>query len=181
MSKKRIDETMTQARQAKAKKAREQAETEATVELLVTKDGIEKIEPETPDARPTVAEWMAAEDGAQAPSADEVPTEAVTRTEQRERAASEKAKATNIDRAIAREAKRVAKAQAKAEKKAAREALKTEKGDLMTFAFRLTQDERDTIHKAAGPGKASKFVRQVAIAAARGDVDAVQRLIDARA
>jgi hypothetical protein len=54
------------------------------------------------------------------------------------------------------------------------------KEDLVVFAMRVTQDERDLIHKAAGPGKASKFVRMVATAAARGDLDAVTRLIEAR-
>ena len=29
------------------------------------------------------------------------------------------------------------------------------------FAFRLTEAERDAIHKAAGPAKASKFARNL--------------------
>ena len=42
------------------------------------------------------------------------------------------------------------------------------------FAFRLTEAERDAIHKAAGPAKASKFVRSLAVAAARNDDAAVE-------
>ena len=37
------------------------------------------------------------------------------------------------------------------------------------FAFRLTQAERDAIHKTAGPANASRFVRQIAVAFARED------------
>lgn len=46
---------------------------------------------------------------------------------------------------------------------------KTPVEDLVVFAFRLTADERDAIHKAAGPANASKFVRSLAIAAANRD------------
>ena len=46
---------------------------------------------------------------------------------------------------------------------------------LVVFAFRLTRAERDLIHQAAGSGKASKFVRSVALAAARGDVKAIEQ------
>jgi hypothetical protein len=56
------------------------------------------------------------------------------------------------------------------EKKAARE-------DLCVFAFRLTAEERDAIHKAAGPAKASKFVRTIAVAAARNDEAAVRAIM----
>ena len=38
------------------------------------------------------------------------------------------------------------------------------KEDLVVFAFRLTQAERDAIHKTAGPRKATQFVRRVAVA-----------------
>jgi hypothetical protein len=48
---------------------------------------------------------------------------------------------------------------------------------LVVFAFRLTPTERELIHKAAGPAKASRFVRAVAIAAASGDEDAVLKLL----
>jgi len=43
------------------------------------------------------------------------------------------------------------------------------KADLVVFAFRLPAADRDAIHKAAGPGKATKFVRAAALAAATGD------------
>jgi len=48
---------------------------------------------------------------------------------------------------------------------------------LCVFAFRPTEEERDAIHKAAGPGKASKFVRTLAVAAARNDEAAVKAII----
>ena len=48
-------------------------------------------------------------------------------------------------------------------------ARKTPVEDLVVFAFRLTQAERDAIHKAAGPANASKFIRALAIAAANRD------------
>ena len=38
---------------------------------------------------------------------------------------------------------------------------------LVVFAFRLKPEERDAIHKAAGPGKATKFVLSAALAAAK--------------
>jgi hypothetical protein len=154
MSKKRIDETMTKARQAREKKAREQAETEATVELLVTKDGIEKIEPETPDARPTVAEFLENEGHPEAAAV-----------------AAQHAHDADGPEVTGKKTRGLA---------VVPDAPTEPTEDLVVFAMRLTTAERDAIHSAAGPGKASKFVRQVAIAAARGDVDAVTRLIDAR-
>ena len=51
--------------------------------------------------------------------------------------------------------------------------------ELVVFAFRLTQEEREAIHRAAGPGKASKFVRALATAAARGDADHVSKMVEA--
>ncbi len=39
----------------------------------------------------------------------------------------------------------------------------------VVFAFRLSEADRDLIHKAAGPGKATKFVLAAALAAATGD------------
>lgn len=49
--------------------------------------------------------------------------------------------------------------------------------DLVVFAFRLTLEERKAIHKAAGPGKASKFVRALATYAARGDRPAILKML----
>ena len=49
--------------------------------------------------------------------------------------------------------------------------------DLVVFAFRLTPKERDLIHKAAGPAKASRYVRTLAVAAANGDEALVLQLL----
>jgi hypothetical protein len=48
--------------------------------------------------------------------------------------------------------------------------------ELVVFAFRLTRAERDLIHKAAGPAKASKFARSLLVAAAGGDTEAAEDL-----
>jgi len=50
-------------------------------------------------------------------------------------------------------------------------------GDLVVFAFRLAPEERDLIHKAAGPARASKFVRALAVAAACHDEAAIKLLL----
>ncbi len=50
--------------------------------------------------------------------------------------------------------------------------------EICVFAFRLTRSERDLIHATAGSAKASKFVKAVVLAAARGDLEHVQRIID---
>jgi len=54
---------------------------------------------------------------------------------------------------------------------------KAPREDLCVFAFRLTEDERNTIHKAAGQGKASKFARRLLVAAARKDDAAVRAIM----
>ena len=54
---------------------------------------------------------------------------------------------------------------------------KAPKEDLCVFAFRLTEAERDAIHKAAGPAKASKFARTLLVAAARNDEAAVKAIM----
>lgn len=60
------------------------------------------------------------------------------------------------------------------------QALKGEpKPELVVFAFRLTQAEREAIHKAAGPAKASKFVRTLSIAASKGDVATLTKIGEA--
>lgn len=56
---------------------------------------------------------------------------------------------------------------------------KTPKEDLVVFAFRLTQEERALIHKAAGPARASRFVRALAIAASRADEKTVCEMMKA--
>ena len=50
--------------------------------------------------------------------------------------------------------------------------------ELCTFAFRLTPAERDEIHAAAGKGSASKFVKAMVLAVARGDMNPVQEAVD---
>jgi uncharacterized protein (DUF1778 family) len=44
---------------------------------------------------------------------------------------------------------------------------KTPKPDLVVFAFRLPAADRDLFHKAAGPGKATRFVLSAALTAAK--------------
>jgi hypothetical protein len=53
------------------------------------------------------------------------------------------------------------------------------KEDLVVFAFRLTPAERDQIHKAAGPAKASKYVRALTRAASAGDLELVTKIVEA--
>ena len=50
--------------------------------------------------------------------------------------------------------------------------------EIVVFAFRLTRAERDTIHAAAGSAKASRFVRDLVLAAARGDAKATKETLD---
>jgi len=54
---------------------------------------------------------------------------------------------------------------------------KAPREELCVFAFRLTEAERDAIHKAAGPAKASKFARSLLVAAARKDETAVKAIM----
>ena len=70
-----------------------------------------------------------------------------------------------------------------AKKQAAKKtAAKAPKEELVVFAFRLTEAERDAIHKTAGPAKASRFVRRVAAAFAREDENAFRAALkEARA
>jgi len=56
---------------------------------------------------------------------------------------------------------------------------KAAKENLCVFAFRLAPEERDAIHKAAGPAKASRFVRALAVAAASNDEAAIRALMKA--
>ena len=49
--------------------------------------------------------------------------------------------------------------------------------DLVVFAFRLTVEEREAIHRAAGAAKASRFVRTLAVAAAHRDEAKVRELV----
>ncbi len=54
---------------------------------------------------------------------------------------------------------------------------KAPKEPLVVFAFRLTAAERDQIHKAAGPGKATRLVKGAALAAASGSLKSFESLI----
>ena len=56
---------------------------------------------------------------------------------------------------------------------------KAPREELCVFAFRLTTDERNAIHKAAGPAKASKFARTLLVAAARNDEPGVKAIMKA--
>lgn len=49
---------------------------------------------------------------------------------------------------------------------------------LCVFAIRLKRSERDELHAAAGSAKASRFVRAIILAGARGDMKAVQEAVD---
>jgi hypothetical protein len=71
------------------------------------------------------------------------------------------------------------KAAPKPESKAAKEPKreKVPKEPQVVFAFRLTEEQRDAIHKAAGPGKATRFVRAASLAAASGDRPAFEELL----
>ena len=54
---------------------------------------------------------------------------------------------------------------------------KAPKEPLVVFAFRLSESDRDRIHKAAGPAKATRFVRAAALAAANQDSKAFDDLV----
>lgn len=84
---------------------------------------------------------------------------------------------TTKKKATAKPRKPVAKAAVAAP--AAEPKAKAPREELCVFAFRLTPAERDAIHKAAGPAKASKFVRSLAVAAARNDEAAVKAILKA--
>ena len=72
-------------------------------------------------------------------------------------------------------AKKVAKVKTAKEPRPKKE--KAPKEPQVVFAFRLTEEQRDQIHKAAGPGKATRFVRSAALAAASGDRPAFDALL----
>jgi hypothetical protein len=84
-------------------------------------------------------------------------TEKTTKTEGAPAEKAGKTKKANA-RDMLRESGKVKKA------KPAKEAKKAP--ELCVFAFRLTKEQRDTIHTAAGPAKASQFVLNAALAAA---------------
>src|SRR2546422_7056495 len=71
--------------------------------------------------------------------------------------------------------KKAAKTKVVKEPKAKKE--KAPKEPQVVFAFRLTEAQRNQIHKAAGPGRATRFVRSAALAAASGDRPAFEELL----
>lgn len=71
--------------------------------------------------------------------------------------------------------KKAAKAKAPKEPKPKKE--KPPKEPLVVFAFRLSEADRTRIHKAAGPAKATQFVRAAALAAANADTKAFEALV----
>jgi hypothetical protein len=75
--------------------------------------------------------------------------------------------------------KKAARAEAKAaaKEKPAKKERKTPQEDLVVFAFRLLPEERDAIHAAAGPAKASKFARAFLVAAAKGDETLLKEML----
>jgi len=77
---------------------------------------------------------------------------------------------------MAKTTKKTTRARKPAVEKAAPKA-KAPREELCVFAFRLTEEERNDIHKAAGPGKASKFARSLLVAAARTDDAAVRAIL----
>jgi len=78
----------------------------------------------------------------------------------------------------------MSKSKKKAETKAVKEPKpkkeKAPKVPLVVFAFRLSEADRDAIHKAAGPGKATRFVLAAALAAAAGDQKEFTKLVENR-
>lgn len=64
-----------------------------------------------------------------------------------------------------------------ASKKTATKKPTTPKENMVVFAIRLTQAERDKIHATAGPRNATHFVRTVAAAFANEDVKAFQAVL----
>jgi hypothetical protein len=55
---------------------------------------------------------------------------------------------------------------------------KAPKERLVVFAFRLSETDRTLIHKAAGPAKATRFVRSAALAAANADRKMFDALVE---
>ena len=54
---------------------------------------------------------------------------------------------------------------------------KATRDELVVFAIRLPKVDRDIIHVAAGPQKASEFAREVLVAAATNDLPAMKKIL----
>jgi hypothetical protein len=50
--------------------------------------------------------------------------------------------------------------------------------EIVVFAFRMLRSERDELHAATGSAKASRFVRAIVLAGARGDMKAIEEIVD---
>jgi hypothetical protein len=77
----------------------------------------------------------------------------------------------------ATESKAKAKSAAAAKPAKEKREPKAKEEGLVVFAIRLSEPERDAIHEAAGPARATRFIRAVAIAAAHADVDAFKQAL----
>jgi hypothetical protein len=71
-----------------------------------------------------------------------------------------------------------ATAKPKAAKETKPKKQKPPKEPQVVFAFRLSEADRSLIHKAAGPAKATQFVRSAALAAANQDTKAFDALVE---
>lgn len=92
--------------------------------------------------------------------------------------ATKKPKAAKIARATAERPIKPEKPKTSAETPTATpDAPPTPTDETVVFAIRLRRSERDLIHKAAGSGKASQFVRSLAVAAAERDLKALQEIV----
>ena len=59
----------------------------------------------------------------------------------------------------------------------AKKEAQSKRDDLCTFAIRLPVEDRKAIHDAAGPRGASRFAREVLVAAARGDLNTIKKVV----
>lgn len=84
--------------------------------------------------------------------------------------------ATTTNKPAKKSKKASAKPKAAKEPKPMKE--KAPKEPQVVFAFRLTETDRSLIHKAAGPAKATQFVRAAALAAANADQKAFTTLVE---
>ncbi len=91
----------------------------------------------------------------------------------RDRKKAPKAATRGLEKAVAKVTVKARAAGKRAEKTTAANAT-----DLVTFAFRLPRAESAKIHKAAGPGKASWFAREILVAAATGNLDRIEEIVE---
>jgi hypothetical protein len=69
------------------------------------------------------------------------------------------------------------KAKTKATKEPKPRKEKAPKPELVVFALRMSREERDRIHRAGGPGGATRLVRAAAVAIADGNRAALDQLL----